>query len=164
MDDAVDVSAFLTGAGQVFASAETARDLPGIDVIVSPETAAGTALTDIGVAQRLLGKVNQIDSLIIQPGQPVTQQPLDTLAPQLTRQQAQGGSDIGRLTDSFHLNLTAFGMLSFAVGIFIVNGAIGLAFEQRRPVVRTLRALGVPLRRLVVLMAAELMLFALVGG
>lgn len=163
-DDAVDVSAFLTGAGQVFASAETARDLPGIDVIVSSETAAGTALTDIGVAQRLLGKVNQIDSLIILPGQPATQQPLDTLAPQLTRQQAQGGSDIGRLTDSFHLNLTAFGMLSFAVGIFIVNGAIGLAFEQRRPVVRTLRALGVPLRRLVVLMAAELMLFALVAG
>ena len=53
-------------------------------------------------------------------------------------------ADIGRLTDSFHLNLTAFGLLSFAVGLFIVHGAIGLAFEQRRPVFRTLRALGVP--------------------
>jgi len=51
-----------------------------------------------------------------------------------------------------------------AVGIFIVNGAIGLAFEQRRPVVRTLRALGVPLRRLVLLMACELAVFALIAG
>jgi putative ABC transport system permease protein len=68
------------------------------------------------------------------------------------------------LTDSFHLNLTAFGLLSFAVGIFIVHGAIGLAFEQRRGTVRTLRALGVPLRLLVVLMGAELMGLAVVAG
>ncbi len=163
-DDAADVGRFLSGDGQVFASATTARDLPELEVIISPETAAGTALTDIGLAQRLLGKTNQIDSLIVLPGQPVTQTAISDIAPQLIRQQAQGGSDIGRLTDSFHLNLTAFGMLSFAVGIFIVNGAIGLAFEQRRPVVRTLRALGVPLRRLITVMAAELMLFALVAG
>ncbi|MGC5083513.1 hypothetical protein, partial [Escherichia coli] len=38
-------------------------------------------------------------------------------------------SDLERLTDSFHLNLTAFGLLSFFVGLFIVNSAIGLAFE-----------------------------------
>ena len=50
------------------------------------------------------------------------------------------------------------------MGIFIVNGAIGLAFEQRRPVVRTLRALGVPLGRLIALMGAELLLLALIAG
>jgi putative ABC transport system permease protein len=54
--------------------------------------------------------------------------------------------------------------LSFAVGLFIVQGAIGLAFEQRRPMVRTLRALGVSLRRLIVLMAVELALLALIAG
>ena len=57
---------------------------------------------------------------------------------------AEQGSDVARLTDSFHLNLTAFGLLSFAVGLFIVHGAIGLAFEQRRVMVRTLRRLGCP--------------------
>ncbi|TIL63023.1 FtsX-like permease family protein, partial [Mesorhizobium sp.] len=50
------------------------------------------------------------------------------------------------------------------VGIFIVHGAIGLAFEQRRGVIRTLRALGVPLRRLVVLMIAELVVLATLAG
>ena len=56
----------------------------------------------------------------------------------LTLTQPQAESDIAKLTDSFHLNLTAFGLLSFAVGLFIVHGAIGLAFEQRRAMLRSL--------------------------
>ncbi len=159
-----DITAFLSGEGQLFATAETAGQLPDLNIIVTPEAAPGTAVTDIGVAQRLLDRTDQIDSLIIVPGQPKGRADIEAIAPELVVIRAQGTSDIGRLTDSFHLNLTAFGLLAFAVGIFIVNGAIGLAFEQRRPVVRTLRALGVPLRRLVVLMAAELMLFAVVAG
>lgn len=164
LDEGTDIGRFLTGEGQLFANAETAAKLSELNVVISVGAAPGTAVTDIGVAQRLLGKANQIDSLIVLPNQPKTRLDVGLVAPQLSRQQAQGGSDIGRLTDSFHLNLTAFGLLSFAVGIFIVNGAIGLAFEQRRPVVRTLRALGLPLRRLVILMAAELLFFALIAG
>ncbi len=162
--EGADITAFLTGDGQLFANAETAAQLSGLSVVVTPEAAPGTAVTDIGVAQRLLDKSGLIDSLIILPGQPKGRADLGTLAPDLTLQPAQGGSDIARLTDSFHLNLTAFGLLSFAVGIFIVNGAIGLAFEQRRPVVRTLRALGLPLCQMIILMGAELMLFALIAG
>ena len=71
---------------------------------------------------------------------------------------------MGRLTDSFHLNLTAFGLLSFLVGIFIVHGAIGLAFEQRRPVIRTLRALGFPLINLIALVAFELVGISVLAG
>jgi putative ABC transport system permease protein len=162
--EGADMGSFLTGEGQLFANAQTAKTLDYLEVIVVSDTAPGTALTDIGVAQRLLDKEGQIDSLIVLPSQPVGRAALGDIAPNLTLQPAQGGSDIALLTDSFHLNLTAFGLLSFAVGIFIVNGAIGLAFEQRRPVVRTMRALGLPLRRLVVLMAAELMFFALLAG
>ncbi|MEM8537296.1 MAG: FtsX-like permease family protein, partial [Pseudomonadota bacterium] len=162
--EGADIGAFLTGQGQVFGTTETAARLPDVDVLVNPDVAPNTVVTDIGVAQRLLGRGGEIDSMIVLPDQPVGRPPLSQIAPELTRQAATGGSDIGRLTDSFHLNLTAFGLLSFAVGIFIVNGAIGLAFEQRRPIVRTLRALGVPLRRLVLLMGAELMLFALIAG
>lgn len=162
--EGTDIAGFLTGAGQLFATARVAAQLDGLDVVISPDIAPGTAVTDIGVAQRILDRAGQIDSLLVLPNQPLGRIALADIAPDLTLQAAQGGSDIARLTDSFHLNLTAFGLLSFAVGIFIVNGAIGLAFEQRRPVVRTLRALGLPLGRLVVLMGVELMLFALVAG
>ena len=73
-------------------------------------------------------------------------------------------TDLERLTDSFHLNLTAFGLLSFFVGLFIVNSAIGLAFEQRLPTLRTLRACGVSARMLNSVMVIELVSLALLAG
>ncbi|KAF0173596.1 MAG: hypothetical protein FD162_1573 [Rhodobacteraceae bacterium] len=161
-----DLAAFLSGAGQIFARADTLLHLPvtGLQGIATPEVAPNTAITDIGLAQRLLGKGDQIDRLLVAPEQPLTRRPLAEVAPDLIETDAQGSNDVARLTDSFHLNLTAFGLLSFAVGLFIVHGAIGLAFEQRRAMVRTLRALGVPLRRLIGLMVVELAVLALVAG
>jgi putative ABC transport system permease protein len=161
-----DIGSFLSGRGQVFGAEQTLIALGELPVegVIAPETAPNVAYTDIGVAQRLLNRSGQIDLLVVAVDQPVGQRPLGEIAPDLIRRAAQAGSDVAKLTDSFHLNLTAFGLLSFAVGIFIVNGAIGLAFEQRRPVVRTLRALGVPLNRLIGLIAVELMLMALVAG
>ena len=73
-------------------------------------------------------------------------------------------TDLERLTDSFHLNLTAFGLLSFFVGLFIVNSAVGLAFEQRLPMLRTLRACGVSARMLNAVLVIELVSLALVAG
>jgi putative ABC transport system permease protein len=136
----------------------------GVQTVPSPDVAPGVILTDVGTAQRLLDLDGVLSRLIVASDQPITQQPLDAVAAGLTIRAAQGGSDVARLTDSFHLNLTAFGLLSFAVGIFIVHGAIGLAFEQRRPVIRTLRALGFPLGRLVALIALELLVISLFSG
>jgi putative ABC transport system permease protein len=76
----------------------------------------------------------------------------------------EAAGDVARLTDSFHLNLTAFGLLSFGVGLFIVHAAIGLAFEQRRATFRTLRAVGLPLRTLMAALAVEVTTMALVAG
>lgn len=164
--DGADVTAFLDGQGQIFARPDVLARLPPLaaESVPAPDVAPGTAITDIGVAQRLLELEGQVSRLILLPEQPLRQTPLAEIAPDLVIRGAVAGSDIGRLTDSFHLNLTAFGALSFAVGIFIVHGAVGLAFEQRRPVVRTLRALGVPLATLIALMALELLIFALIAG
>ncbi|WP_323770879.1 FtsX-like permease family protein [Antarctobacter sp.] len=161
----IDLDAFLT-VGVLFADAATAarmRDLPQ-EVVVDATVAPDTVLTDVGVAQRLLDRPERLSRLIVAPGQPLDLPPLGDVAPGLMRVAAQSSSDVGQLTDSFHLNLTAFGLLSFAVGIFIVHGTIGLVFEQRRGMVRTLRTLGVPLRRLMALMAAELLALSLVAG
>ena len=161
-----DLDAFLSGRGQLFAREDTIARLPELEVELrpNPDLAPNTAIADIGVAQRLLGRPQEIDRLIVRPDQPRTRRPLEEVAPNLRRVAPREGGDVAQLTGSFHLNLTAFGLLSFAVGLFIVHGAIGLAFEQRRPLVRTLRALGVPLRRLIVLMAAELAALALIAG
>lgn len=130
----------------------------------APDLAPGLVMVDIGIAQRLLGRPGQISYLLVDPAQPLVQTPLDDIAPELTRRGPDAGNDLARLTDSFHLNLTAFGFLSFAVGLFIVHGAIGLAFEQRRPLFRTLRAIGVPLRDLIAMLLAEIVLLTLVAA
>ncbi len=165
-DSGGDLTAFLSGPGQIFAHQNTLAQLPDTDVqgVVAVDVAPNTAITDIGLAQRLLDRPGQIDRLIVVPDQPFSRRPLTEVAANLSLLAPQDGNDVAQLTDSFHLNLTAFGLLSFAVGLFIVHGAIGLAFEQRRPMVRTLRALGAPLGRLIVLMALELAVLALIAG
>jgi putative ABC transport system permease protein len=148
----------------VFANSETALLLdPSVGVTLDPSIAPGIAIGDIGVVQNLLQR-NDLSRLILLPDQPLGQPELNTVIPDLRIQPAQQVGDVAQLTDSFHLNLTAFGLLSFAVGLFIVHSTIGLAFEQRRGMIRTLRSLGVPLRLLITLITAEMMILALIGA
>ncbi len=161
-----DLTRYLT-TGLIFAAPDSVASVQArteIPVIEAPDLAPRLAIADIGVAQQLLEQPDTISRLVVAAKQPRGLTPVSELAPDLVRQIAQDGNDVGRLTDSFHLNLTAFGLLSFAVGLFVVHGTISLAFEQRRPLVRTLRALGVPLRRVLWLMAAELLVLALVSA
>jgi len=136
-------------------------DLPPITL--SETLPSGVVLTDIGLAEQLLKRHNELTRLVILPDQPLGLAPLQDLAPELLRQSA-GGAQVARLTDSFHLNLTAFGLLSFAVGLFIVHGTVGLGIEQRRGLFRSLRAMGVPLNLLTTLLLAELLLIAFLAG
>ncbi|MDT8855906.1 FtsX-like permease family protein [Paracoccaceae bacterium Fryx2] len=159
-----DAAAFLSGPGLLFASAETAAGLDGAGLPplrVAEDLPPGTALADIGVAQRLLRLEGRLSHLLL-PDAPHPDPA--TLPAGLVLHTPAPAEDLARLTDSFHLNLTAFGLLAFAVGLFIVHSAIGLAFEQRRPVFRTLRALGIPARTLTGLLLAELLVLALVAG
>ncbi|MEM6587758.1 MAG: ABC transporter permease [Pseudomonadota bacterium] len=154
------------GDGVIFAHPGVAEALTGrvnARVVADPGVAPDTALMDVGVAAQLLER-SDLSRLIIAPDQPMGVPALSAVAPDLIRQGAQDGAEVGRLTDSFHLNLTAFGLLAFVVGLFIVHGTIGLAFEQRRGMVRTLRALGMPLKTLVSLLALEMAVFAVIAG
>jgi len=172
------LQSFVTPPGEMLVSPETLSSL-GIPEGTSPQASGGTSLpplrvqaqlvpdvlvVDIGIAQRLLKMPDQVSRLVIgkasgerAPLESVTGGKLRLVAP-------DAESDLERLTDSFHLNLTAFGLLSFFVGLFIVNSAIGLAFEQRLPMLRTLRACGVSARRLNTVLLIELVSLALVAG
>ena len=172
------LQSFLTPPGQTLVAPDLLTDL-NLAEGATPPTSDGTPLpplraqaqlvpgvlvVDIGIAQRLLNKPNQISRLLI--GKTTGKRaPLESIAgDQLRLVQPDAESDLERLTDSFHLNLTAFGLLSFVVGLFIVNSAIGLAFEQRLPMLRTLRACGVSARMLNSVLVVELVSLALVAG
>src|SRR5262249_33611647 len=121
-------------------------------------------VVDIGIAQKLLNKPDQVSRLLVGKAKGA-RAPLDSVAGDTLRLvELDAESDLERLTDSFHLNLTAFGLLSFFVGLFIVNSAIGLAYEQRLPILRTLRACGVSAKLMNTVLVLELISMALIAG
>ncbi len=161
----VDLGAFLRGevalaAPDTLARPDVARALGGITLSPTSDLPPMTLLVDIALAERLLATPGAITAVLVDPAQPLP----GPVPPGLTLRAPAADDGLARLTDSFHLNLTAFGILAFAVGIFIVHGAIGLAVDQRRGVMRTLRALGVSARQLALVMLAELVVLALVAG
>jgi len=148
----------------LFANEETALKVSMLaNVTVDKSIAPGIAIGDIGLVQRIL-KRDDLTRLILLPNQPIKQPNLGMVAPNLRIQSAHAVANVTELTGSFHLNLTAFGLLSFVVGLFIVNSTIGLAFEQRRGMIRTVRSLGVPMRTLIALITFEMMTLAVIGA
>ncbi len=171
------LQSFITPPGETLVSPETLYSL-GVPEGSSPQAGGGllpplrvqaqlvpgVLVVDIGIAQRLLKMPDQISRLLIGRARG-KRTPLENVTGDKLRLiEADGETDLERLTDSFHLNLTAFGLLSFFVGLFIVNSAIGLAFEQRLPMLRTLRACGVSARLLNTVLLIELISLALVAG
>jgi putative ABC transport system permease protein len=131
---------------------------------IQRQLAPGVLVVDIGVAQQLLKMPDQISRLLVGNSKGKRASLESVTGDQLRLVQPDTESDLERLTDSFHLNLTAFGLLSFVVGLFIVNSAVGLAFEQRLPMLRTLRACGVSARTLNIVLVLELVSLALAAG
>jgi putative ABC transport system permease protein len=131
---------------------------------IQPQLVPGVLVVDIGVAQHLVKMPDQISRLLVGNAKG-NRAPLESITgDQLRLVQPDAESDLERLTDSFHLNLTAFGLLSFVVGLFIVNSGVGLTFEQRLPMLRTLRACGVSARMLNSVLVIELVSLALAAG
>ncbi len=146
------------------ATAERLKSETGVRLKVSGNIPDDVAFTDISVADRLLRRDGALSRLVIAPDQRPALPALGSVAPELKVNSAGERPDMARLTDSFHLNLTAFGFLAFIVGLFIVYSATGLSFEQRRATFRTIRCLGVSLRALTSMLIIEIMLLALISG
>ncbi|MFG0351724.1 ABC transporter permease [Pseudomonas sp. zbq_5] len=172
---AFDLQAFVGSPGQAWVGPDTLRQLntsPGSPtrdsegqllppMVLQPALAPGVIVVDIGHAQTLLNAPGQLSRLLLAD----TPGPLPAdIARYLELQPRQDDGGLQRLTDSFHLNLTALGLLAFVVGLFIAHAAIGLALEQRRGLIRNLRACGVSLKTLLGALVLELGLFAALGG
>ncbi len=153
------VADFTEAHGETAVAATGARTPP---LQAREGVAPSTLVMDVGEAQRLLARPGALSRLIAPAGAAPDAPALAGTG--LSVQADPAGEDLSRLTDSFHLNLTAFGLLAFVVGLFIAHAAIGLAFEQRLPALRTLRACGVSASALAGALLVELIAFALVAG
>ena len=155
--DTLAETGLVSGATPLLANGER---LPPLQVV--EDLPPGMLLVDIGQAQRLLGQPGLLSQLVVDPSLAESLPSLPAGVPLVW--EARGEADLARLTDSFHLNLTALGLLAFVVGLFIVHAAANLAMEQRRALLQTLRACGVSLRSLLAVLLLELLVLALLGG
>lgn len=174
--DGESLTAFIGEPGRTWLAPDTLTDLGAgeADVLalvdgsplpplqIVPGLPPGQLLVDIGHAQRLLERPGQLSQLLVDNSFAATQPALP--AGIELSWEVRGEEDLQRLTDSFHLNLTALGLLAFVVGLFIVHAAAGLAMEQRRGIMQTLRACGTSLAMLVTALLLELTALALLGG
>lgn len=164
---------FILAPGRAIVAAETLAELDATqgarlataDGIELPplelraDAPPGAIFVDIGVAQQLLKRPGQLSRLLVDGPAPAA-----TPDPGLRLEEPSEETDVSQLTDSLHLNLTAFGGLAFLVGLFIVYSAAGLAFQQRLPMWRTMLCVGVSRRALMAAMLIEMLLLALLAG
>lgn len=129
-------------------------------------------VTDIGLAQPLLGKAGRLDRIVFKLsdaeantlqralqaalGAEFSHQPLwlEPISPAL---------DASQLGDALALNLSALSLLAMAVGLFLVFNAQRFVQSVRRPQLAQLIILGMPPSRVLRYLALELLILATIG-
>lgn len=101
-------------------------------------------LMDIGFAQQLLNKQGQLSYIAVFD---IKNQPQDNWQ-NLIAEQGQWitnnqSTDLGSITDSFHLNLTAMSLLAFLVGLFIAYNGVKYSLLKRNRLLVQIQQAGV---------------------
>ncbi len=125
-------------------------------------------VTDIGLAQPLLGKEGRLDRIVFKLSETqahTLQTALQAYAPHqpLWLEPISPALDASQLGDALALNLTALSLLAMAVGLFLVFNAQRFVQSVRRPQLAQLIILGMPPRRVLGWLILELVILASIG-
>ena len=125
-------------------------------------------VTDIGLAQPLLGKEGRLDRIVFKLSETqahTLQTALQAYAPHqpLWLEPISPALDASQLGDALALNLTALSLLAMAVGLFLVFNAQCFVQSVRRPQLAQLIILGMPPRRVLGWLILELVILASIG-
>ncbi len=126
-------------------------------------------ISDIATAQEVLGKVGRIDRIdLIVAGGEEGQADLARIAASLppdARVAVSAGraGTVNEMTEAFRLNLTALSLLALVVGVFLIYNTVTFSVIQRRPVLGSLRALGMTRREIFTTILVEAGMHGAVG-
>ncbi|MCK6625378.1 MAG: FtsX-like permease family protein [Anaerolineae bacterium] len=126
----------------------------------------GLILTDISTAQEVLNMVGRLSHIdLILPPETDPQPILDRLPVNARLQQAAlRNQTLNQMTAAFELNLSALSLLALIVGMFLIYNTISFSVVQRRPVLGTLRCLGVTRREIFGLVLGEALVLSALGA
>ncbi len=105
-------------------------------------------LMDIGFAQQLLNKQGQLSYIAVFHSGDKGNKDTQANWQKLIGDQGQWisnnqSTDLGSLTDSFHLNLTAMSLLAFLVGLFIAYNGVKYSLLKRNRLLVQIQQAGV---------------------
>jgi putative ABC transport system permease protein len=138
-------------------------DLPGE---LAARALEDLIVTDVATAQELLdhhGKLSRVDLIIedTPQGNALRARVASTCQGRCALTSAASRAlATAQMTRAFHLNLSALSMLALVVGMFLIYNTVTFSVVQRRPLLGTLRALGVTRGEIFSLVAREALLLA----
>jgi putative ABC transport system permease protein len=189
----LEVTDLLTGRAAVFLGSETAADvgisvgdvfpvqvdgriraleLRGIlepSDELSRRALLDLLVVDVGTAQGLLGREGSLGRIdLILPdgkeGEALARRLEEGLPGGILVQEAgRGAADLSQMIQAFDLNLTALSLLALIFGMFLIYNTMTFSVVQRRPILGSLRALGVTRREVLGLILGEAAILGLVG-
>lgn len=127
------------------------------------------ALMDIAAAQLAFNRLGRIDriELLLEDKTKIeeTESAIASRLPAGLRVQrpARRGSQVEKMLEAFHFNLTALSYIALLVGLFLIYNTISISVITRREEIGTLRALGVTGKRILALFMTEAAMLAIIG-
>ena len=122
-------------------------------------------LMDIGFAQRLLNKQGQLSYIAVfnlgNDTQASWQKYISDQGQWITNNQS---TDLGSLTDSFHLNLTAMSLLAFLVGLFIAYNGVKYSLLKRNRLLVQIQQAGIAPTLVLSALLVELTILVVIGA
>ncbi len=137
---------------------------------VSQQGLQDLLIADISTAQELLGmtgRLTDIDLIIPEgeAGDALLNKIRAILPPGAVIETATARSEaISQMTGAFNLSLAALSLLALVVGMFLIYNTVTFSVVQRRPILGTLRALGVTRRQVFAMILCEAALLSAVGA
>ncbi|MCS0271678.1 ABC transporter permease [Vibrio alginolyticus] len=148
----------------------TLDDIPTQVVVLPDEWQLGSRmLMDIGFAQQLLNKQGQLSYIAVFHSGDKGNKDTQANWQKLIGDQGQWisnnqSTDLGSLTDSFHLNLTAMSLLAFLVGLFIAYNGVKYSLLKRNRLLVQIQQAGVAPSIVFSALLVELTLLVTIGA
>ncbi|MGR5269290.1 FtsX-like permease family protein [Vibrio astriarenae] len=121
-------------------------------------------LMDIGFAQQILNQQGKLSYIAIFDAGGEVQRWQDIIGAQAQWITNNQSTDLGALTDSFHLNLTAMSLLAFLVGLFIAYNGVKYSLLKRNRLLVQVQQAGIGASIVFTALLIELVILVALGA
>lgn len=143
-----------------------------LDQDLQAQSARDLLLTDLTTAQEVLGKVGRLSRIDLRldtssaaAGEAAVDRWRQALPHSARLQSKASRSDVlDQMTSAFRLNLRALSLLAMLVGMFLIYNTMTFAVVERRPLLGSLRVLGVTRRQIFSLILGEALVIGLLAS